>query len=92
MATKRTPRQVTRKGEENSSDGPVKVWSDLTITLQLREYESVKFTHGQQRYANNDTETEILRVEEAIHASCEKIINKRVKKYARLIRQLKEES
>lgn len=80
-----------RPGSRTS--GPVRVWSSASITVAVSQDppQFIKFEHGFEMMAPNDTEAAIKRTENYIFQTCEAIIDKRVKRLRRLIRQLEEE-
>lgn len=84
-------RRQMRPGSRTS--GPVRVWSSASVTVAVSDDppQFIKFEHGFEMMSPNDTDAAIKRTEAKIYATCEAIIDRRVKKLRRLIRQLEEE-
>lgn len=79
----------SKTGKEPKKDGPVRVWSECSVTVAISEDppQFVKFTHGFERMAPNSKRTTITQVEDEIYRACEKIVEKRIKRLTRVIRQ-----
>lgn len=83
-------RSTTAASSRRAQSGPVRVWSEASITVAITvdPNQYAKFTHGFERMAPNDSPATLRRVEREIFEECERIIDMRVKKLRRLIRQL----
>lgn len=81
-------KSTTPKASERSRSGPVRVWSECGVTVHLGDSNFAKFTHGFERMAPNDSPAAVRKVEAQIFAECERIIDLRIKKLRRLMRQI----
>ena len=83
-------RRTTPAASRASSSGPVRVWSEASVTVAITQDppQFAKFTHGFERMAPNDSPAAVKKVEAEIFAECERIIDLRIKKLRRLMRQI----
>lgn len=84
-SAERSPASRVRR---TPSSGPVRVWSEATVTICVTEEppQFVKFTTGHERMAPDDNERTIAQTEKAIYDQCESIVAARVKDLTRLVR------
>lgn len=75
------------------TSGPVRVWSSASVTVAVSDDppQFVKFEHGFEMMSPNDTDAAIRRTEQKIYDTCEAVINRRLKKLRRLMRQIESE-
>lgn len=71
-------------------NGPVRCWSECSVTISVSNDppQFIKFTHGFEMMSPTDDEDDIRRTEFKIYKTCEEIVDKRVKRLARLIKQI----
>lgn len=74
----------------SSTGGPVRVWSEASVTVAVTDDppQFVKFTHGFERMSPSSSKADIVRTERLIFERCEEIVDRRVRRLARLIKQL----
>lgn len=77
---------------ERSPDGPVRVWADAGVTLcvSMDPHQFVKFSFGHERWSPSDTQEDIERTERQAYEFCERVVNRRVAKLAKLVRAVME--
>jgi hypothetical protein len=98
MATKKgtgaTAASVSsRSGTRRSAaDEPkaVRVWGEAGITIAVTDDppQFVKFVFGHERIAPDDREATLKKVEERINTFNEEVVERRAKKYRRLLRRI----
>lgn len=83
-----TTAAASRKARESS--GPMRAWSECSVTAAVSDDppQFVKFTHGFEMMAKDDSRESMKAAEEHIYAACEEIVQKRIRKLTRLIRRL----
>lgn len=83
-------RSTTPATSRRASSGPVRVWSEASVTIAVSENPNqyLKFTHGFEKMAPNDSSAAIARTEREIYEACERVLDRRVKRIARLIREM----
>lgn len=74
------------------SGGPVRVWSEAGVTLcvSMDPHQFVKFSFGHERWSPSDSAEDIARTERQVYEFCERTVNKRVSKLAKLVRAVME--
>lgn len=87
MATSESTAQSRqRRGRQHLDDGTVRVWSEVGLTLPVGDTTAhIRFLFGHERIAKNSTEAEISRTEKLIDAFNEEVVERKVRKYTRLI-------
>lgn len=60
----------------------------MTVCVDRANNQFIKFTHGFEKMSMTDSDAALARTEREIFETCERIIDKRVRKLHRLIRQL----
>lgn len=55
------------------------------MTLHIGEHSFVKFTYGHERMSPSDSAADLRRTEALIHEENEKVLDKRLKQYVRMI-------
>lgn len=87
-------RSTTPARRRSSETGePVRVWSECSVTISVSSDppQFIKFTHGFEKMAPNSSKAAISRTENDIFEQCERVVDRRVKRIARLIRDLQNE-
>lgn len=86
-ASSRAARGTVAKSAELVGTGVVRVWSEASVTVNVGEPGFIKFTHGFEMLSKSD-ERSIVQTERKIFAACEKVVDSRLKKLARLLRDM----
>lgn len=81
----------TTPASSRATGVPVRVWSEASVTVAITQDppQFAKFTHGFERMAPDDSPATLKKVEREIFVECERIIDIRIKKLRRLMRQLR---
>lgn len=83
-------RSTTPASRRKTESGSVRVWSEASVTVAITQDppQFAKFTHGFERMAPNSSPAVLKRIEREIFEECERIVDARVRKLARIIRRL----
>jgi hypothetical protein len=83
----------TARGRTPRSDRAVRIYVEAGITMAVTDDppQFVRFTFGQERIVPNDSEETIARYERIAYEACEAIVDRRVRRIARLIKQIASE-
>lgn len=65
-------------------------WSECSVTVAVSDDppQFIKFTHGFEMMSPSDSTEDLRNTERHIYETCEKIVNERVRKLRRLMRQI----
>lgn len=67
----------------------IKIGAEVGVTLQVDEFQFVRFSYHSERIAPNDDPSTIKKYEQMLFAHCEEVVEKRAKRLKRMIRSMK---
>lgn len=82
-----TPARSRAAQGEVSGTGTVRVWSEASVTVNVGDFNSIKFAHGFERLVKNDKRS-VVAAEREIFEACEVVVNRRLKQLAKLLREM----
>ena len=77
---------MARKSEPEAEPGEARVWAEVSVTVNLGDYESAKITLGESRGCD-DTPEARKATRRALHRECEEAVVKQAERVKRIWRQ-----